>query len=87
MKTSVNVDFKNEIGVIKPLHAVGGGARQGGSFLSKDFTKEFSEMGVPYARLHDIEAPYGSNQFIDFHCVFPDFNADENDPKSYNFII
>ena len=70
---------------IKPLHAVGGGPRQGGARLGYDFTKEFSEIGVPYARLHDIEGEYAKNQFVDIHCVFPDFDADVNDPAAYNF--
>ena len=70
---------------IKPLHSVGGGPRQGGAHLAYDFTKEFSEIGVPYGRLHDIEGEYGRNQFVDIHCVFPDFDADVDDPNSYNF--
>ena len=79
------VDVKKTAEEIKPLHAVGGGPRQGGARLGYDFTKEFSEIGVPYARLHDIEGAYAQNQFVDIHCIFPDFNADVNNPASYNF--
>ena len=42
-------------------------------------------MNIPYGRLHDIEYPFGSGQFVDIHCIFPDFDADENDPASYYF--
>ena len=46
---------------------------------AKDFAEEFQYMGIPYTWLHYIEYPYGSNQFDDTHCIFPDFD-DENDP-------
>lgn len=61
------------------------GPRGGGVMLSSDLSREFLEIGVPSVRLHDVEYPYGKNQFIDIHCIFPDKNADENLPESYNF--
>jgi len=72
---------------IKPLHSVGAGPRQGSPFLGQNFDNEFTEIGVPYCRLHDIEGSYAQNQFVDVHCVFPNFDADENDPASYNFTM
>ena len=83
--TNIRVDFNKAVGKIKPMHCGNIGPRQGGAKLWKDFTEEFKEMGIPYTRLHDVEYPYGSNQFVDIHCVFPDFNADVENPKAYNF--
>lgn len=67
------------------MHGTGAGPRQGGAMLGTNVSNEFMEIGVPFSRLHDVEGPYGSNQYVDIHCVFPNFDADENDPASYNF--
>lgn len=84
-QTKVLVDYNQITGKMKPMHCVNGGPRDGGRLLVHDFTAEFKHMGVPYARLHDIEYPYGLNRFVDIHCIFPDFDADVDDPASYNF--
>lgn len=84
-KVNLYVDFNKTVGKIKPMHAGNIGPRIGGRKLSLDFTEEFQYMGIPYTRLHDVEYPYGQNQFVDIHCIFPDFEADENAPESYNF--
>ena len=68
---------------IKPMHATGGGPKS--SALSVDASHIFEEIGVPSCRLHDVEHPYGANQFVDIHCIFPNFDADENDEHNYNF--
>ena len=83
--TKITVDYDKIIGKIKPMHCGNGGPACGGRKLPFNFTNEFRYMGIPYTRLHDIESPYGQNQFVDIHCIFPDFDADENDPDSYNF--
>lgn len=85
MNNVINVELNNIIGKIKPMHGTGGGPRQGGASLGANVTDIFQEIGVPFCRLHDIEGGYAQNQYVDVHCVFPDFNADENDPDSYNF--
>ena len=69
---------------IKPMHAVGGGPKSG-SPLSVDASEIFREIGTPSCRLHDVEYPYGANQYVDIHCVFPNFDADEYDEHNYNF--
>ena len=83
--SNIKIDFSNVIGKIKPMHGTGAGPRQGGATLGIDTTAEFKEIGVPFSRLHDIEGAYGANQFVDIHCVFPDFDADVDNPESYNF--
>ena len=78
------VDFSKEIGKIKPMHAVGAGPKQGYSG-GTDVSNLYMEMNIPYSRLHDIETTFGSDLFVDIHNVFPDFDADVNDPASYMF--
>ncbi len=78
--------FSEESGEkIRPLHGVNSGP------MNKVFTYDsrplFKEIGIPYARLHDVEYPYGSGEFIDIPCIFKNFDADENDPDSYNFAL
>ena len=80
----VSVDFNKEVGKIKPMHAVGGGPKQG-ALTTRDISNYYMSMNIPYSRLHDIEHEFGSSLFVDIHNVFPDFDADENDPASYLF--
>ena len=79
----VRVDFSKTLGKIKPLHGVNNGCH------TYDFvyntSEYFKEAGFPYSRLHDPEYPYGSGEFVDIHCVFRNFDADPEDPASYNF--
>lgn len=82
---NVNVDFSDIVGKIKPMHGVNGGPRT--VAFTYDSTALFQEIGIPYSRLHDVEYPYGSGEFVDIHCVFKNFEADENDPASYNFAL
>ena len=81
----INVDFDNIVGKIKPMNAVCEGPKTGGRYLGKDATPEFKDLSIPYVRLHDIEGAYGMNQFVDVHCVFPNFDADVEDERNYNF--
>ncbi len=82
---SIAVDFSKKVGKIKMCHGMPEGPRRCGVSLSHDISREFSEIGTPAVRLHDIEYPYGSNQFVDIHCIFPDFSQDAELPESYNF--
>lgn len=79
-------DFEKKCGKIKPLFGMNGGPRSGGYDLPIDFTEEFTELSVPFVRTSSAAGEYGLNQFINIHCIFPDFNADEEDEASYNFL-
>ncbi|MBQ7637645.1 MAG: hypothetical protein IJS90_01925 [Clostridia bacterium] len=72
-----------ELGPIKDLHGVGGGPVS--NHFVYDATEDFRQAGIPFCRTHDIEYPFGVGEFVDIHCVFRDFDKDENDPASYNF--
>lgn len=81
---TVAVDFNAEsYGKIRPLHGVNQGPKT--KVFTYDASNLFSRAGIPFSRLHDTEYPYGSGEFVDIPCVFKDFDADENDPESYNF--
>ena len=71
------------LGPIRDLHGVGGGPVT--NHFVYDATEDFREAGIPFCRTHDIEYPFGVGEFVDIHCIFKDFDKDENDPASYNF--
>ncbi len=81
----LSVDFSKINGKIRPLHGVNSGP------MTKVFTYDarpfFREIGITYSRLHDVEYPYGSGEFVDIPCIFRNFDADETDPQNYNFAL
>ena len=80
------VDFSKITGEIKALHGVDNApyGMRGGS-NQPTIQKMFTEAHIPYSRLHDTGGSYGGSYFVDVPNVFPDFDADENDPASYDF--
>ena len=50
---------------------------------------DFKAANIPYARVHDASIcyDYGGEHTVDVLSIFPDFNADENDPDSYDFTL
>lgn len=83
---NINVDFNEVTGKIKPMHAVGQPPFFGG-FNTLNFTpiNYLTEAHIPYSRLHDVGGAFGSNRYVDIPNIFRDFDADVNDPKSYDF--
>ncbi|MBE6580705.1 MAG: hypothetical protein E7650_03705 [Ruminococcaceae bacterium] len=80
----VSVDFSAaSCGPVRPLHGVNSGPMT--KVFTYDARPQFLEAGFPFARLHDVEYPYGSGEFVDINCLFRDFDADETKPESYNF--
>ena len=79
----IKVDFSKIIGKMKPVHAVGQPPIIGWS--SDKLFHYLTEAGIPYARLHDVGGGFGGGKFVDIPNVFPDFNADPDDPASYDF--
>jgi hypothetical protein len=79
----ITVFPEQPLGPIRDLHGVGGGPVT--NHFVYDATEDFREAGIPFGRTHDIEYPFGAGEFVDIHCIFKDFNKDENDPASYNF--
>ena len=84
MKVAVN--FEQIRKNIKPMHAVVQVPFTGG-FNQLNFTpmQILKDANIPYSRLHDVGGPFGGFRYVDIPNLFRDFNADENDPASYDF--
>jgi len=81
----ITADFSKITGKIKPMHGVG----QPPLTLwrvNDQYMHYLGEAGIPYSRLHDTGGRYGAGVYVDVPNIFRDFEADENDPASYDFI-
>ena len=50
-----------------------------------DMMHYLTEAGIPYSRLHDVGGVFGGGRFVDIPNIFRNFDADVNDPASYDF--
>lgn len=80
--TTINVDFNHEVGKIKAMHAVGQPPFEG---INTSYFSYLTDAHIPYSRMHDIGGLFGGNLFVDIPNIFRDFDADVNDPDSYDF--
>ena len=83
MMKEVFVDLSKKVKEIKAVNGVGNGPLT--SRFCRDRRQEFRRARIPYSRLHDTEGLMGSGEFVNIHCIFKNFDADVNDPASYNF--
>lgn len=75
-------NFNKIIGDIKIMHAINNVPL----LLARDVLFHFvGEAKIPYSRLHDTGGAYGQGRFVDIANIFRNFDADENDPNSYDF--
>ncbi len=74
--TKIEIDCSQPIGTIRPMLGVNNGPW---GTSGKDLTKAYREMGVDFIRTHDFYGP------TDLSEIFPDWQADPTDPKSYHF--
>ena len=81
---TVSVDWSVETGPVKPVNGVGQPPMIGalGDWSMLHYLKE---AGIPYSRLHDVGGWLGGGLYVDIPNLFPDFDADETDPKNYRF--
>lgn len=76
----IRIDFQKNCGAVKPLHGVNN------SPMRLNGTQpEFQAAGIPFVRTHDPAGAWGGTHYGDIPNIFPDFDADENDPASYDF--
>jgi beta-xylosidase len=80
---TIEVDFSKVVGAIKPLNGVNGGPLMTRGAM--DLSSNFSELGIKHVRLHDV--PWMYENVVDIEYVFPRFEADVNDPQSYDFFL
>ena len=85
--TNVKVNFNKEIGKIKVMHAVNNGPCVSGKDQTRGNQDAYKACRIPYARTHDASfyAGYGGNHTVDVNFIFTNFDADVNDPNSYDF--
>ena len=81
---NVKVNFDNVIGKIKPMHATNNMVTLPRNSAS-DWDGKMQAAHIPYGRLHDTGGAFGGSRYVDIPNVFPSFDADENDPESYDF--
>ena len=81
----VKVDFGKAVGPVKPVNGVGQPPLVG-KLANYPMFHYLKEAGIPYSRLHDVGGWLGGGLFVDIPVIFPNFDADENDPKSYRFV-
>lgn len=77
------IDFDKTRGVINAVNGVGQPPVTG--FANTAYFHYLKEAGIPYSRLHDVGGAYGMFIYVDIPNIFRDFDADENDPQSYDF--
>ena len=83
---NIKIDLNNKIGKIKRMNATGQAPMGPGiGFGAYDNFSFLSDVSVPYVRLHDVGGVYGGGRYVDVPNIFRDFDADENDPKNYDF--
>ncbi len=79
-------NFDKIIGKVKPMHAVGQPPLGvGDDGVDGTMFHYLKEANIPYSRLHDTYGDFAANLFVDVPNLFRDFDADENDPASYDF--
>ncbi len=81
-QVNITADFSNIVGKFKPMHGVGQPPMTG---LSNSKFHYLTRAGIPYSRLHDVGGMLGGGLYVDIPNLFRDFDADENDPASYDF--
>ena len=86
----VAVDLAKEIGPVKLMNAVNNGPsvkKPGGDQKNGNF-EDYRAARIPFARTHDsINCVSGGAHTCDINAIFPNFDADENDPKNYDFVF
>ena len=83
---NLHIDFNKKIGKIKAMHEVGQPPFAGGSFcFDFSYMEHLTNANIHYSRLHDVGGAFGGNRFVDIPNLFRNFDADENDPESYDF--
>jgi len=86
----ITVDPAQELGPIRLMNSVNGGPKVApvkGDQKSGNFD-DYKAARIPFARTHDcINCVSGGPHTCDISAIFPDFDADENDPKNYDFVF
>ncbi len=69
-------------GRVKPMHGIKNAPIHWSNF---DMFHYLAEAGIPVSRLHDTGGLFGGGIYVDVANLFPHFEADPEDPASYEF--
>ena len=78
----MTVNYQSPVGRIKPMHGINNAPVR---WTFCDMFHYLTEAGIPYARLHDTGGVMGGGIYVDVANVFPNFDADPDDPACYAF--
>ena len=81
---TIRIEPDRYLGPVKPVNGVGQPPMVG-ALNNWSMMHYLQEAGIPYSRLHDVGGWLGGGLYVDIPNVFPDFDADENDPSNYRF--
>ena len=81
----IKVDYGRVTGKIKPMHAVNNVPCVPYDTNENNLFVKMQEARIPYARLHDTGGRYGGTRYVDINNIFPNFDADADNPESYDF--
>lgn len=79
----LRIDFSRKLGPIKKVNGVGQPPILG--ITNSSLLHYLTDANIPYSRLHDVGGTFGGGCYVDIPNLFPNFDADENDPASYFF--
>ena len=86
---TITFDLSQRGGKFKVLNAVNNGPhhRRHANNQFRSNLAEYKAARIPYARNHDATFywAYGREHTVDISAIFPNFDADVNDPASYDF--
>lgn len=87
---TIKFDLSKKEGAFKILNATNGGPRHKRHAKDQYISnfKEYKAARIPYSRNHDSNicgSTYGGPFAHDISAIFPNFDADVNDPESYDF--
>ena len=85
--SNITINFSENTGKVKVMHAVNNGPHVSRGDQVRGNQETYRAAGIPFARVHDaaFHAQYGGEHTVDVHAIFPNFDADVNDPSSYDF--
>ena len=84
---NIRIYPEQTLGKIKPMHAVNNGPIIARNDQTTGNGPAYRNAKIPFARNHDASfcSSYGGEHTVDITAIFPNFDADENDPASYDF--
>ncbi len=85
--TTVTIDPSRTLGPVKYMNAVNNGPKKARSSQRSENFTAYRAARIPFARIHDANlcSSYGAPHIVDVSAIFPNFDADPEDPASYNF--